>query len=179
MTVDVELRVAGVDLDDERTAETISRLFPDTAWEENSGLITVTVVAENDDLVASVVEQSRRLEAAIPGLKIRGVFRDLVSVAAIAHRIGLSREGVRKWTMEADFPAPTSVLDPGSMKVWPWSEVIDWVRESRGVDLEDRVPSTRQATQIDNRLMQDPDATTGQPGGRPHNGEAGQLHVRY
>lgn len=40
MTVDVELRVTGVDLDDERTAETIGRLFPDTTWEEDSGLIT-------------------------------------------------------------------------------------------------------------------------------------------
>lgn len=179
MTVDVELRVTGVDLDDERTAETIGRLFPDTTWEENSGLITVTVFAEDDGLVESVVELSRRLDAAIPGLKIRGVFRDLVSVSAIAHRIGLSREGVRKWTMEADFPAPASVLDPGSMKVWPWSEVIDWVRESRGVDLEDRVPSTRQATQIDNRLMQLLGATAGEPSGMPHNGEAGRLHVRY
>lgn len=107
------------------------------------------------------------------------MFRDLVSVTAIAHRIGLSREGVCKWTMEADFPAPASVLDPGSMKVWPWSEVVDWVTKSRGVDLEDRVPSTREATQIDNCLTQSPDASTGQPSGRPHNRRAGRLHVRY
>ncbi|MCI1748858.1 MAG: hypothetical protein LKI24_12700 [Acidipropionibacterium sp.] len=160
MIVDVELRVTGVDLDDEKTGEILGKNFPNTLWEENSGLITVTVFAEQDNLVASVIEQSRQLEAALPGLRILGVYRDLVSVTAIAHRIGLSREGVRKWTTETDFPAPASVLDPGSMKVWPWSEVIDWVKDARDVDLEDRVPSTREATQIDNCLMQNPDANT-------------------
>jgi predicted DNA-binding transcriptional regulator AlpA len=132
MIVDVELRVTGVDLDDEKTGEILGKNFPNTLWEENSGLITVTVFAEQDNLVASVIEQSRQLEAALPGLRILGVYRDLVSVTAIAHRIGLSREGVRKWTTETDFPAPASVLDPGSMKVWPWSEVIDWGERRAG-----------------------------------------------
>lgn len=160
MTVDVELRVTGVDLDNETTGEILGKDFPDTAWEENSGLVTVTVFAEQDELVESVVGQAHQLEAALPGLKVLGVFRDLVPITAIAHRVGLSREGIRKWTMESDFPTPASVLDPGSVKVWPWSEVIDWVRDSRGVDLEDRVPSTQEATQIDNCLMQNPDSTS-------------------
>ncbi|MDK9674318.1 helix-turn-helix transcriptional regulator [Propionibacterium freudenreichii] len=160
MTVDVELRVTGVDLDEEETDETLAKHFPDMVWEENSGLMTVTMFAEHDDLVSSVIEQVRRLEAALPSLKVLGVHRDLVSVTAIAHRVGLSREGVRKWTMEAGFPAPESVLEPGAVKVWPWSEVVDWVQRSRGVDLEDHVPTTQEAIQIDNCLTQNPDATT-------------------
>ncbi|AZZ40118.1 hypothetical protein C0Z10_10555 [Acidipropionibacterium jensenii] len=161
MMIDVEMRVTGVALDDPQTAETLAVCFPDTAWEQTADLTTVTVFVEHDaNMVSSVLEQVRRLQAALPGLRVLDVFRDYVSVTSIAHRVGLTREGVRKWTLEPGFPIPSSILGPNSLKVWPWSDIVEWVNRSRGVDLEDHIPTTREATQIDNCLMRNPDATT-------------------
>lgn len=161
MIVDVELRVTGVDLDDEATGEILAERFPDLLWEENAGLTTVTAYLEHNAMVPAVVELARELEAMLPGqVKVAGVFRDLVSTTAIAHRTGRSREGARKWTLQPGFPAPHEVLDPGSMKLWPWTEVVAWLRDTRSVDLGETLPTPEEMVQIDNCLMGNPDATT-------------------
>ncbi|WOQ17850.1 hypothetical protein [Raineyella sp. W15-4] len=161
MIVDVELRVTGVDLDDEATGEILAERFPELLWAENAGLTTVTTFLERAAMVPGVVELARELEVALPGeVKVAGVFRDLVSTTAIAHRTGRSREGARKWTLQSGFPVPQEVLDPGSVKLWLWTEIVAWLRDTRSIDLGETLPTPEEMVQIDNCLMRNPDATT-------------------
>lgn len=161
MIVDVELRVIGVDLDDETTSEVLAERFPNLLWEDNSGLTTVTTYVDRAAMTTAVVELARQLESALPGqVKVEGAFRDLVSTTAIAHRVGRTREAVRKWSGLPGFPAPHAVLEPGTVKVWPWTQIVRWLHETGRVDLDESLPTLEDMVQIDNCLMRNPDATT-------------------
>lgn len=158
--IEVTLRVAGVDLDTEAADDVISNQFSDTVWEELDGLTTVTLFVESAKAVEAVIDFIRRLESALEGIKVIGVYRDLVGISDIALRASVSREGARKWAAVDGFPAPFDYIGAGSMKVWAWTEVVDWLESTRALRLERNLPSVQLMTQIENCIMRNPDHTT-------------------
>lgn len=158
--IEVTLRVQGADLSNNSVDAVIAEHFPETIWDEADGLTTLTIFVEREDAVTETVALVRRIEAAIPGLKAIGVHRDLVGTTDISLRVGVSREGARKWSLSADFPMPFDYIGAGSMKVWAWAEVVQWLKASRAMEMDQELPSLELMTQIENCVMGNPDHTT-------------------
>jgi hypothetical protein len=158
--IEVTLRVQGVDIFDQSVDAIIAKEFPDLSWDQADGLTTLTVFVDREDAVTDTDAIVRRVESAIDGLKVVGVYRDLVGTTDIALRAGVSREGARKWSQSDDFPTPFDYIGAGSMKVWAWTEVVQWLETARALDMEQELPSLALMTQIENCIMRNPDHTT-------------------
>lgn len=159
MNIEVTLRVSGIDLDDPGTADVLGELFPSLLWQGEGRCITVSFEVREQNAPAEVLDVVRALETAVPGFVAVRVDRDLVSTSDIATRVGVSREAVRKWSLETDFPVPFATVS-GNKHAWAWGEVLVWLDASRGMALGERQPTEAVAVQIDNCLMKNPDATT-------------------
>jgi hypothetical protein len=91
------------------------------------------------------------IEAAVPGVKVRGLSPDeLVSASVIAERVGRSREYIRLLANGArgpgDFPDPVGMIDKQT-RVWRWSEVSCWFS---GIgDQEDKAEEAQVIAAID------------------------------
>ncbi|WCI08116.1 hypothetical protein PJ267_16830 [Arthrobacter sp. OVS8] len=158
--IEVTLRVQGTDIFDPSVDAIIAKEFPDLSWDKANDLTTLTVFVDREDAVIGTLAIVRRVESAIDGLKVVGVYRDLVNTTDIALRAGVSREGARKWSQSADFPAPFEYISTGSMKLWAWTEVVQWLETARALDMEQELPSLALMTQIENCIMKNPDHTT-------------------
>jgi len=150
MEIEVTLQVSGIELGDERTTETLGRYFPELLWQGDNQDLTVTFTVSVVDAAAEVLEKVRALTATFPAFKVSRVDRDLVSTTEISTRVGVSREAARKWGMEPDFPTPYAHI--GNTKAWLWCEVLAWLQVSRGIDMDEQVPSEALMVQIDNCL---------------------------
>ena len=106
MTTVVRVQVPDLNLSDtldDRLAE-----FDNATFSEVDGLAFVTVyVEEGQSVVDTVLEATRKLAAMVPGAIAKRVHPDLVTTSDIAHRVGVSREAVRKWVKDAREPFPT------------------------------------------------------------------------
>ena len=51
---------------------------------------------------------------------------EVVALAEIADRFGISKTSAQKWTARPDFPEPLSELQSG--RVWLWADVIAWAK---------------------------------------------------
>jgi hypothetical protein len=70
----------------------------------------------------------------VPGLRAIGVACDnIVTLAGIADRVGVTREAVRLWTTgrrgRGGFPPPM-MMTPAGEKVWDWQVVAYWLAKS-------------------------------------------------
>lgn len=159
MLIDVTLQVSGIDLDDARTCEILGDQFPMLMWHRSDERVLVSFEVEERHAPAVVLDIVRAVEVAIPTFRALRVDRDLVSTVDIAARAGVSREAARKWGKDPEFPAPVAVLGE-SHRAWLWRDVIEWLDESRGILIDEHLPSEAVMVQIDNCLMRNPDATT-------------------
>lgn len=159
MAISMTLRVSGIDLDDPTVGRTLATQLPLLLWQGDQTYATATFEVDEQHAVAQTFDVARQLEAITPGVNVLGTDRDLVSTTEIASRVGVSREGARKWTKEPDFPAPHSVIG-SRMAVWTWASVVEWLLASRAIDMDETLPSEQLLTQIDNVLFRNPDATT-------------------
>jgi len=71
----------------------------------------------------------------VPGLRAVGVACDnMVALADIAARAGVSREAVRLWAVgrrgPGSFPSPV-LITTGGESVWDWEQVAAWLAEYR------------------------------------------------
>lgn len=84
---------------------------------------------EAPSLAEAIVSAVRDIEK-VQGLRAVGVACDnMVTLAQIAERAGVSREAVRLWATgqrRYGFPAP-DFLTPAGEKVWDWPPVADWL----------------------------------------------------
>lgn len=67
----------------------------------------------------------------VPGLRAVGVQCDnMVNLAGIARRVGVSREAVRLWATgqrgPGSFPKPT-LISAGGEQLWDWLDVLSWI----------------------------------------------------
>lgn len=159
MAISVTLRVSGIDLDDATVGHTLATQLPLLLWQGDQTHATATFDVDEQDAVTQTFDVARQLETIAPGVKILGTDRDLVSTTEIASRVGVSREGARKWTKEPEFPAPHAVIG-NRMAVWSWASVVEWLLASRAIDMDETLPSEQLLTQIDNVIFRNPDATT-------------------
>jgi hypothetical protein len=81
-------------------------------------------------LAEALVSAVRDVEK-VPGLRAVGVACDnMVTLAQIADRLGVSREAVRLWATgqrrQGGFPPPV-VMTPAGEKIWDWQSVSGWL----------------------------------------------------
>lgn len=164
MMVDVSLRIKGIDVDSPTAFERISEDFPDFLIQGNGKVVSLTFSANKTDAVADAVQKARKFLHAFPGSSFQSVDRDLVGVSDIAHRVGVSREGARKWVNEETFPAPANHIKSSAMDVWVWAEVAEWLLAERCIDMEEDLLTVAQMSQIENCLHGNPSATDHQWG---------------
>ncbi len=147
--IEIPLVVTGVNLDDHATLDTLAQQLDDLLWTESAAGVTATVFADADP-TAAALHAARRIYVVFPHALVQRVDPDLVTVSAIASRVGVSRQAVQQWVSANRiplFPAPFDVLEPEEkpVKVWRWAEVTPWLREVKGLEFEhllaaDQVP---------------------------------------
>lgn len=128
MMTAIDIQIAGVDFDDDAQMDAIMASLSDCSFSRIDGIAIMTVFSKNrplDDAVAAI----RRLES-VPGARAVRVYLDLVDATQIAHRVGLTRKPIRKWSRQEGFPEPVAVT--GKSSVWAWSEVEIWLTDRKG-----------------------------------------------
>lgn len=158
-TIDVGIRISGLDVDNPDVEAVFADKYPQVlVTGEHPCVLTVTVDTARavDDVVALI----RAMQADFPQMTIHGVDRDLVGISDIAQRVGVSREGARKWTRAEGFPEPFDFLQAASMPIWAWTEVATWLQDERSLELDETLPTLQTLTHIENCLMRNPDHTT-------------------
>jgi hypothetical protein len=105
--------------------------------------VELTFIREERALIDAIVLAVREVEAAgLVASRVGGQDDDLMTLGAIAERVGRTREAVRLWqtgrTGPGGFPAP---VDTGaSTRYYRWSQVVPWLRERMGMPLPDPDP---------------------------------------
>lgn len=89
---------------------------------------------EAPGLAEALVSAVRDIEK-VPGLRAIGVVcQNMVSMAMIAERAGVTREAVRLWAAglrgDGNFPPPV-LITGGGEKMWDWEQVARWLGEHR------------------------------------------------
>lgn len=89
---------------------------------------------EAKSLAEAIATAVRDIEK-VPGLRAVGVACDnMVALADIAARAGVSREAVRLWAVgrrgPGSFPSPV-LITTGGESVWDWEQVAAWLAEYR------------------------------------------------
>lgn len=153
---EVSVVVEGLDLDDEAILDVLAQHFDDLLFSESAGIVTATVMVESDPIRAAL-EAADRIRDAFPDVRVPRVDPDLVTVSAIATRVGVSRQAVRQWVtgpastpFPTPFPTPFAALEPEGkpMKVWRWADVTPWLAQVKGLAFES-LPTPQQMAAID------------------------------
>lgn len=150
MTTIVPVQIHDFDLRDPSTVDRLST-FDNATFAHADGLAIMTVYVEDGQPVAAtVLAATRKLAHDIPGAHALRVHPDLVSVSEIAQRIGISREAVRKWTINPSlhFPRPFDTIG-SDQRVWRWVEIADWLWKVKGIDTDDDLASVEDIADID------------------------------
>jgi len=147
----IALRVTGVDLDDDPTFDVISEHLDHLSWLEIDGR-TVAVTHTDGNPVGAATQASRQIAASLAGARVVEVDQDLVGVSDIAKRVGVTREGVRFWVDgkrgPGNFPDPVGSAgggERGSMRLWQWATVNDWLRHYDLHDDEEMLSAAQMA----------------------------------
>lgn len=147
----VRLQLAHLDLDADDVVARIgaSETLRNLGWKTISGIVTMTVFTDSD-VVADATTAIRC--ARNNGFTVLRVYEDRVNVGGIARRVGnISREAVRKWTLDDTFPpARTADLSArGTELVWDWTDVANWLVEHKNLDVDNDLPTSKQVAAID------------------------------
>lgn len=157
MDVEVKLQVSGLDLASQAAAAALGEEFADTLVEKLEDTVGyITIFVDEEDVVGTAVRRVNALRAALPAAKIEKVDRDLVGITEIACRVGVSREAVRKWSKQEDFPTPTTVLGGDELRrqyLWAWAEILPWLRIARGLELDENPASVKDLVAIEDYLV--------------------------
>jgi hypothetical protein len=121
-------------LEDEHMDALFEAGCDDAVFGERDGAQYATFDREAPSFCAALTSAIEQLTGAVQGLEITRVEPDaVVTMAAIAHRVGLSREQVRLLSngMRAPggFPSPVSYVDRKT-RLWYWPEVSRWFQEN-------------------------------------------------
>ena len=165
MTTAVTLHVHHLDLTDDATLGALAS-FEDATFGASRGLTTMTVyVDEGRDVVSTTIGAARKLSHVVPGTKAVRVDPDLVTASDIASRVGVSREAVRKWTCNArsPFPIPFDNVNSDAQNLWRWVDIVPWLLEAKGIDIEEDLPTPAAIAEIDAYLARVPDRLSEQP----------------
>jgi hypothetical protein len=91
----------------------------------------------------------------LPEAIVARLDQDLVSIPDIADRTDRTRESVRLLVDgkrgPGGFPAPIGTVG-GSIRIWPWAVVLDWLSQQLRQDLGERAVPPDVAAAVDARL---------------------------
>ena len=106
-----------------------------------------------------MIQAARQIAASLAGARVLDVDQDLVGVSDIAKRVGVSREAVRLWVEgkrgPGHFPSPVGSAGGGvrgSMRLWQWASVNDWLRYYKLHD-DEGMPTSAQTAEINAALL--------------------------
>jgi hypothetical protein len=148
-TYSFTLLIRGTDvLADEHTDALFEAGCDDALFGERDGVQYADFDREGNTFAAAVGSAVADIETAVPGaLVVRVQPDDLVTLTAIADRVGRSKESVRLlaagYRGPGGFPAPVSWV-AGKNRLWQWADVAEWFRS----DLAGEVPAARSAAFI-------------------------------
>ena len=157
MNKKIVLVVEGVDLDDDHVDEARASVRA-ALWVQRDEILTVTYTTVGADPVAEAQSLAREIEAKIPGSHVTGWYPDLVGLAQIASRVGVSAEAVRLWSTGQrgikNFPSPFGRVGAGqkTSPVWRWADVATWLRLNLSLAGDEVFPSRAEVAQIDAAL---------------------------
>lgn len=172
MITHIPLIVRNVDLDDDATVEQLALNLSDFGWHETGGQVVATFYTTSSDPVAAAAAAALSIKRVFPQACIERVDEQLVSLADIAARSGLSHEAIRLWAAGkrraagAPFPAPRAQVGQGRTvsKIWAWPEVLAWFKTHYCLDLEpDSAYLTAQQVTRLNYLLQERQQPRWQP----------------
>ena len=85
------------------------------------------------------------VETALPSATLIEAAPDLVGLTEIADTVGISRQGMRKLmlTHTASFPTP---IHEGSASIWHLADVLHWLADERGYEIEKCVAEVARET---------------------------------
>jgi hypothetical protein len=124
------LILAGIDLSD----EVLDRLYEagcdDALLGVRDGVVFADFARQADSLLHAVLSAAGDVKRADVGATVVHVEPDeFVTMAEIARRLGVTREGVRKWVLgtrgPGRFPVPVGNLRRQS-PIWRWTDVVRW-----------------------------------------------------
>lgn len=152
--IEVPFIVKNVDLENVQHLAIISESLSDLGWAEEAGYTVATAFVSASKPVDEALQVARKIQNSIAGSVIERLCHDLVAVTEVAERVGVSREAVRKWSQSAalGFPVPEAVVVTGAkdpMKVWRWSEVVDWLRSVKRIEMDESYLSRAQAIELE------------------------------
>jgi hypothetical protein len=112
---------------------------------DRNGVFDIELERPGKSFPRAVLKAITEVQTVLPEAELLRVEPDdLVTVAAIAGRLGRSHESVRLLSQgrrgPGGFPAPVGHIDDKT-QVWHWSEVAQWFKERMGVDVAD-LPET-------------------------------------
>ncbi len=119
--------------------------------DEVDAVLSVYPEGDEASLPKWVADLAEMLEERLDGVRVVDVDPDLVGAPEIARRVGLSRQAVHKWTEKQGFPLPVSQTDRES-KRWAWADIVSWLLDQRGIDMDDRTVSSEARAEINRAL---------------------------
>lgn len=154
MDMEIQIRLRNLNINDEGVDEVLAEQFDEEFFVSTGVDVIMSIYADKGKIADQTVEVARRLEHSFPHIEIIGIDFDFVSVADIAKRTGVGREGARKWTSREGFPYARAHIDSTNMDLWVWTEVVDWLKKQRGIDTDEALPTYAQMVEIEGFLQQ-------------------------
>ena len=100
----------------------------------------------------------RNISKLIPDKSEIKIYPELVTISEIAHRVRISQSSVLSWTkMEGkdSFPEPYFGDEEDSRKRWAWSEVVDWIERTWGINFDENVVNIWQLMEIQHLVFKE------------------------
>jgi len=152
---------AGVDFEDDHVFDALSEL-QNVDWLESNGSVIALATVEAASALAAADALVADVRNRVPDARPIRIDPDLVSVADIADRVGVTREAVRNWAKglrrDGGFPAPLGVVGAASKPtyVWGWARVNEWLEANLGLGDGFTYPTPLEEAEINVRLMTPP-----------------------
>lgn len=145
--------VSGLDLEDEVTVDALLTedfaIYP--AVTDGVGRLTVEIDAVSEE--GAVGALRAHLARVFPNASIARLDEQYMNTSQIATELGVTREAVRQWSLDAAFPRHRGILGDGTkaQKYWAWVDVYAWALSSgRGEVADDLVPLSWQTVMVAN-----------------------------
>jgi predicted DNA-binding transcriptional regulator AlpA len=156
------LLVAGIDLDDHDRVDALMAAFEGDASISATATDRVSEVLltiDGSDPLEVVSTTIALIEHEMPDISVIRVLDELVGISDVAKMSGRSRESIRLLAEgkrgPGTFPLPVGTVGD-SIRVWRWSDIDEWLRETAGFDFPTR-PLPSWAIEVVNGWLQERD----------------------
>lgn len=133
----LKFRLAPTDCDQDDIVERLAEAGCDdaTVGVGQPGRLALLFSREGASALQALVSALQDVKHAVPSARLIEAAPDFVGLTDVADIAGVSRQNMRKLmlTHATDFPAP---VHEGSASVWHLSDVLEWLNERGGYDIQ-------------------------------------------